>query len=109
MITLSTTQQRETALNVYRGHATDHAPGVKNTIDILGRLILRNPNISARSASTGDEIARSMWAEINGERRYFCYDHENEKIAVKDKKGGRVLASFDDSDDEGTIRARLGI
>jgi hypothetical protein len=88
--------------------ANHHAPDVSEAVDKLTGVIFSN-GCQVDVGTRKGKITASLWAKINGEWKYLCYDYRQKKIAVKDKKGGTVLGHIDNRSTSVTIMEVLGI
>ncbi|MEG3159458.1 hypothetical protein U1763_02980 [Sphingomonas sp. LB2R24] len=91
-------------LQVYAAGVMDradhHAGRVKGiALALLGGIIWRGEPGSIRIRRFAGAPANMLWATISGRTYVFAYNHDSEKIEIRDRtQTGAVLHSFDDGD-----------
>ena len=80
------------------GRANHHAGQVKGiALALLGGIIWRGEPDSIEIRQHDGRLANVLWVTIGGTRYAFAYNHETEKIEIRERtQSGAVLFSFDD-------------
>lgn len=89
------------------GRADHHAGKVKGiALALLGGIIWRGEPDSIRIRRMAGSPANMLWVTISGKIFVFAYNHETEKIEIRDRtQTGAVLHSFDDANTAADIEA----
>lgn len=87
--------------------ADHHAGKVKGiALALLGGIIWRGEPDSIRIRRFAGSPANMLWVTISGNTYVFAYNHETEKIEIRDRtQTGAVLHSFDDTNTAADIEA----
>jgi len=87
--------------------ADHHAGNVKSiALALLGGIIWRGEPDSIRIRRFAGSLANMLWVTISGKNYVFAYNHETEKIEIRDRtQTGAVLHSFDDTNTAADIEA----
>ncbi|MFD1985482.1 hypothetical protein ACFSOZ_23610 [Mesorhizobium newzealandense] len=98
-ITAKDVEELHTYAEGVMGRADHHASAVKGiALAILGGIIWRGEPDSIRIRSFAGTPANMLWAKIGGNTYVFAFNHETEKIEIRDRtQTGAVLHSFDNS------------
>jgi hypothetical protein len=89
------------------GRADHHAGKVKGiALALLGGIIWRGEPDSIRIRRFAGSPANMLWVNIAGKTYVFAYNHEIEKIEIRDRtQTGAVLHAFDDTNTAADIEA----
>ena len=110
-ITAKDVEELHTYAEGVMGRADHHAGKVKGiALALLGGIIWRGEPDSIRIRRFAGSPANMLWVTISSKTYVFAYNHETEKIEIRDRtQTGTVLHAFDDAntaaDIEATFRA----
>jgi len=106
-ITAKDVEELHTYATGVMGRADHHAGQVKGiALALLGGIIWRGEPDSIRIRRFAGSPANMLWVNISSKTYVFAYNHETEKIEIRDRtQTGAVLHSFDDSNTAADIEA----
>jgi hypothetical protein len=89
------------------GRADRHAAKMKSiALALPGGIIWRGERDSIRIRRFAGSPANMLWVTISGKTYVFAYDHETEKIEIRDHtQTGLVLPAFDDANTAADIES----
>lgn len=106
-ITARDIEELHTYVSGVMGRADHHAGKVKGiALALLGGIIWRAEPDTIRIRRFAGGPANMLWVNISGKTYVFAYNHETEKIEIRDRtQTGTVLDSFDDTNTAADIEA----
>lgn len=106
-ITAKDVEELHTYAEGVMGRADHHAGQVKGiALALLGGIIWRGEPDSIRIRHFSGTPANMLWVTISSKVYVFAYNHETQKIEIRDRtQNGTVLHSFDDTNSAADIEA----
>ena len=106
-ITAKDVEELHTYASGVMGRADHHAGKVKGiALALLGGIILRGEPDSIRIRRFAGSPANMLWVNISRKTYVFAYNHEAEKIEIRDRtQTGAVLYAFDDANTAPDVEA----
>ena len=106
-ITAKDVEELHTYAKGVMGRADHHAGKVKGiALALLGGIIWRGEPDSIRIRRFSGSPANMLWVTIAGKTYVFAYNHETQKIEIRDRtQTGAVLHAVDDTNSAADIEA----
>ena len=109
---LTTNRQIDAFIRKVIGDANHHAPSVSQVIMPLSQAVRAILNLAQDRVEVIERLGnlgRTCWVTLGGKRYLFSYNHDDEKIDLRDRTTqGRVIFQFDNQSTAAVIRREVG-
>ena len=104
-LTITTLTLLNEYINGVMNRANHHGQNVNEVVLTLAGAVVWKATQDLEVRTYGDSTANILWLTVNGRRYATAYNHQAEKIEIRDRsQNGEVLASFNNQTTAAAIK-----